>query len=390
MQVSISKISIALFFIVSVIFSTIYTPQAILPVLKETFHISVLETNLLLSGMLFVLMFSTPFYAPISNRFGKKKIMVFCTFFLFLSVLLSSVTSNFYVLLFSRFLQGVFVPGITAIMLSYVQEIYPKSHRGFGMGIYMAATSFGAVIGRLLAGWITFLYSWKIAFLIFAILLFIAFFAMIFALPVSKYETINKRVINKDALFSFLSNIKIVSVLIIPTVVFFSFMAISTFATYHLAQEPFNLDASQLGNIFLVLLLGVIISPLAGRYSDIIGRVRIIFLGIAVLILGIFLTLSQSISLVIAGLGLVTMGMFSVQSVTPTYLGELVPENKATVSILYQSFFYLGGCLGTFVPSIAWEYYGYKGVTILCIILLLFGSIFLLSNILNIEQKNNL
>lgn len=156
MQVSISKISIALFFIVSVIFSTIYTPQAILPVLKETFHISVLETNLLLSGMLFVLMFSTPFYAPISNRFGKKKIMVFCTFFLFLSVLLSSVTSNFYVLLFSRFLQGVFVPGITAIMLSYVQEIYPKSHRGFGMGIYMAATSFGAVIGRLLAGWITF------------------------------------------------------------------------------------------------------------------------------------------------------------------------------------------------------------------------------------------
>ncbi|WP_321469490.1 MFS transporter [Halarcobacter sp.] len=375
MQTSIIKTSIILFFVVTIVFSTIYTPQAILPTLKEVFHISVLEINLLLSGMLFVLMIATPFYIPISNRFGKKNIMIFCTFFLFLSVLLSSITSNFYVLLFSRFLQGVFVPGITAIMLSYVQEIYPKNHRGLGMGIYMAATSFGAVMGRLLAGWITFLYSWRIAFLVFAILLFIAFFAMIFALPVNKTEIANKRVINKDALFNFLSNIKILSVLIIPTVVFFSFMAISTFATYHLAQEPFNLDASQLGNIFLVLLLGVIISPFAGRYSDIIGRLRIIYLGIAILILGIFLTLSQSISLVIAGLGLVTMGMFSVQSVTPTYLGELVPENKATISILYQSFFYLGGCLGTFLPSIFWEYYKYNGVTSFCIALILIGSL---------------
>ncbi|WP_419777836.1 MFS transporter [Malaciobacter marinus] len=385
MQISITRTSIGLFFVVSVIFSTIYTPQAILPILKESFNISVVETNLLLSGMLFVLMFATPFYAPISNKFGKKKIMIFSTFFLFLSVLLSSISSNFYILLFSRFLQGIFVPGITAIMLSYVQDIYPKSHRGFGMGIYMAATSFGAVIGRLLAGWITFLYSWRIAFFLFSILLIIAFITMIFALPDNENETKNKRTINKTALFNFLSNIKIVAVLVIPTIVFFTFMAISTFATYHLAQEPFNLNASQLGNIFLVLTLGVIISPLAGRFSDIFGREIVIFLGIGILIIGILLTLSQSISLIIIGIGLVTIGMFSIQSVTPTYIGELVPENKNTVSILYQSFFYLGGCLGTFIPAIIWKYYNYNGVAILCIILLLIGTTFFLFNLL--KQK---
>ena len=379
MQASIRKMSLTLFFVVSVIFSTIYTPQAILPVLKQTFHISVLETNLLLSGMLFVLMFSTPFYAPISNRFGKKKIMVVSTFCLFLSVLLSSMSVNFYILLLSRFMQGLFVPGITAIMLSYVQEVYSKSHRGLGMGIYMAATSFGAVIGRLLAGWITFLYSWRVAFLIFAILLVIAFVAMIFALP--ETDIVNKKIIQKEELFDFLSNPKIVSVLLIPLVVFFSFMAISTFATYHLAQSPFNLDASQLGNVFLVLLLGVIISPIAGRYSDIIGRVRILFFGIAILIAGIFLTLFSSLVLVILGIGFVTIGMFCVQSVTPTYLGDLVPENKAKVAVLYQSFFYLGGCLGTFIPAIVWENYNYKGVAMLCIVLLLAGSTPLLHSI---------
>ncbi|PLY09757.1 MAG: hypothetical protein C0625_00750 [Arcobacter sp.] len=363
-----------LFFIVSVIFSTIYTPQAILPVLKETFHISILETNLLLSGMLFVMMVSTPFYAPISNRFAHKNIMLFSLFFLFLSVFLSSVTTNFYILLFSRFLQGMFLPGITAIMLSYVQEIYPKSYRGLGLGIYMAATGFGAVIGRLLAGWITFLYSWKMAFLSFAVLLFIAFIAMLFTLPKPERNIIKKNIATKNDILLYLSNPKILSILFIPTVVFFSFMAISTFATYHLAQEPFNLNTRELGNVFLVLLLGVIVSPLVGRYSDIIGRVKIMFFGISILIFGIFLTLTQSFTLVIIGMGFVTIAMFSVQSVAPAYLGEIVSNNKSTISILYQSFFYLGGCLGTFIPSIVWEYYEYSGVAIFCIILLLLGS----------------
>ncbi|MDX1810268.1 MAG: MFS transporter [Sulfurospirillaceae bacterium] len=374
MKSPMTQISITLFFVVSVIFSTIYTPQAILPVLKQVFHIGVAETNLLLSGMLFVLMIATPFYAPISNRWSKKNIMVFSTFFLFIAVSLSAVASNFYLLLFSRILQGIFVPGITAIMLSYVQEIYPKSYVGLGMGIYMAATSFGAVIGRLLAGWVTYIYSWRMAFAVFAVFLLVALIAMIFGLPANTAgNIIKKEIIKKKDIVLYLSNPRILSVLLIPTVVFFSFMAISTFATYHLAQAPFNLNSSEIGNIFLVLLLGVFISPLAGRYSDIVGRVRILFLGVGILILGIILTLSHSSLFIIVGIGFVTLGMFSVQSVTPTYIGELVPSNRGVTAVLYQTFFYLGGCLGTLLPSIAWKYYHYSGVAILCITLLLLG-----------------
>ncbi|WP_044417164.1 MFS transporter [Halarcobacter anaerophilus] len=372
MQNSILKISLILFFVVSVIFSTIYTPQAILPTLKQTFNISIIETNLLISGMLFILMITTPFYASISNRFEKKNIMVFSTFFLFISVLFSAMTTNFYLLLICRIIQGIFIPGITAIMLSYVQEIYPKSNVGLGMGIYMAATSFGAVIGRLLAGWITFIYSWRIAFAFFAFLLIIAFFSIIFGLPSPK-KIKTKKLVKKGNLLNYLCNKQILSVLLIPAIVFFSFMAISTFATYHLAEAPFNFNAKELGNIFLVLFSGVLISPLAGKYSDIIGRVKILFFGIGILIIGISLTLSSSYILIIIGITFVTIGMFTVQSVSPTYLGELVPNNKGTVTVLYQTFFYLGGFLGTLIPAITWKYYGYNGVAIFCIILILLG-----------------
>ena len=339
------------------------------------------QTNLLLSGMLFVLMLTTPLYAPLARRYEKKNIMMVSIFFLFIAVLLSAFSTDYYWLLLSRVMQGIFIPGITAIMLSYVQEIYPKEHRGLGMGIYMAATGFGAVIGRLLAGWMTYLYSWREAFGLFALLLLVALLAMAWGLPKTKLDNNSKTKVQTKALWGYLTNIKILSILLIPMVVFFSFMAVTTFVTYHLSQEPFLLNASQLGNLFLILLLAVIVSPLAGRYSDKIGRIKILYFGLFSLIIGILLTLNSTLFGIVVGVGFVTIGMFTVQSVTPTYLSDIVPNDKATVGVLYQSFFYMGGALGTFLPAWAWEYGGYDGVVFTCLCLLGMGVIPFMYNI---------
>jgi len=101
--------------------------------------------------------------------------------------------------------------------------------------------------------------------------------------------------------------------------------------------------------------------------------VSIIFLTICTS-LAILPTLSQSLWLIIVELGLVTIGMFSVQSVAPTYLGDLVPSDRATLAVAYQSFFYMGGALGTLVPAWAWRYAGFSGVVWLCVGLVVLGS----------------
>ena len=316
-------------------------------------------------------MFATPLYAPLLQRFEKKKIILFSMGLLTLSVLVSALSSNFYWLLFSRVLQGIFIPGITVTMLSYVQEIYPKEHRGLGMGIYMAGTGFGAVLGRLLTGWMTQWYGWREAFGFFVLLLLLAFVATYVGLPTST-STSTRKAIDKKTILGYLKNLKILSVLLIPMVVFFSFMAVSSFVTYRLAEAPFSLNAATLGNTFLVLLVSVVVSPMAGKYSDTLGRVKMLFLGIVVLLIGIFVSTMNSYALVLIGLALVTVGMFSVQAVAPAYLGDLVPNDKATVAVLYQTFFYFGGAMGTLLPAVAWSYGGYDAVALLC-----FGLVFL-------------
>ena len=382
------KTSLTLFFIVTIIFSTIYTPQAILPELQDYFHISIAQTNLLLFGMLFVLMLATPLYAPLLQRFEKKKIILFSMALLSFSVLISALSANFYWLLFSRVLQGVFIPGITVTMLSYVQEIYPKEHRGLGMGIYMAGTGFGAVLGRLLAGWMTQWYGWREAFGLFVLLLLLAWVATYVGLPSSK-STSKGREIDKKMILGYVKNPKILSVLLVPMVVFFSFMAVSSFVTYRLAVAPFSLDSATLGNTFLVLLVAVVVSPLAGKYSDTLGRVKVLFLGIAILLVGILLSTIESYILVLIGLGFVTVGMFSVQAVAPAYLGDLEPDDRATLAVLYQTFFYFGGAMGTLLPAVAWGYGGYNGVALLCFGLVLFGALPLGYRIFLKDNKND-
>ncbi len=361
------KISSIIFFIVSIVFSTIYTPQAILPTLKSVFKISILETNLLLSSILFVLMIFTPMYIVLSKHFDKKNIMLGSIFFLFLSFVLSASAPNFEILLLSRILQGIFIPGITVIMLFYVYELYPPTHIGFGMGIYMAATGFGAVFGRLLAGWVTTIYSYKVTFAVFAGMLLVVLFIISIGIPSSKPKKVlesNK----KESLLYYFSNFQISSVLFLSAIIFFSFMAITSFVTYYLSSPPFNFNSQYTSNIFLVLFLGIITSLISGKLSDKIGSLKILFFGSIILILGILLTLIKSPILIIAGIGIVTIGMFSVQSVTLAYLGKLMPNKKNELGVIYQTIFYLGGSLGTFIPAIAWKYHQYYGVAILCLV----------------------
>ncbi len=112
-----------------------------------------------------------------------------------------------------------------------------------------------------------------------------------------------------------------------------------------------------------------------GNNSDRIGRVQVLGIGIGSLLLGILLTLTAPLPLIILGIGLVTIGMFTVQSVTPTHLGDLAPDDKPTLAVLYQTFFYFGGAMGTILPAVAWQYGKYTGVGMLAFGLVVLGVV---------------
>ena len=65
-----------------------------------------------------------------SDRFGRKKVLITTAVFFTVSALLSALTTNFSVFVFSRILGGIAVGGAILIAPVYIAEISPPQKRG--------------------------------------------------------------------------------------------------------------------------------------------------------------------------------------------------------------------------------------------------------------------
>ncbi len=86
--------------------------------------------------------------------------------------------------------------------------------------------------------------------------------------------------------------------------VLFNFICTFTFVSFHLAAPPYNLSASWLGAIFVVYLVGSVLTPWTGWAVGRFGRRRFMVRVIALWVAGIALTLAPSLPLIILGLAI--------------------------------------------------------------------------------------
>jgi YNFM family putative membrane transporter len=61
------------------------------------------------------------------------------------------------------------------------------------------------------------------------------------------------------------------------------------------------------------------------------------------------------------------VGMFMAQGVVPAFVNATAREAKGSASGLYLTAYYLGGTLGSSVPGLAWERWGWPGVVAACL-----------------------
>jgi MFS family permease len=147
--------------------------------------------------------------------------------------------------------------------------------------------------------------------------------------------------------------------------VLFSLVAAFTFATYHLAAPPFGLGTVALGNVFFVYLVGVVVSPLAGRLIDRVGHRIALLLAVATSAAGVLLTLIPSVVAIVIGLGIMSTGVFASQAASQGYIGVVVHERRSTAAALYLTVYYTAGGLGAVLPAVVWSRGGWPATVAL-------------------------
>lgn len=123
----------------------------IIPILSKNFGATALQTGLLLSvysGMQFLF---SPFWGRLSDRMGRRPILLFCLVGEGLSYILFAWARSLEWLFVARILAGFFGASISTAS-AYISDITPKQERSKGMALIGVAFGLGFVVGPALGG----------------------------------------------------------------------------------------------------------------------------------------------------------------------------------------------------------------------------------------------
>ncbi len=374
---------VSLFLAPAFVFANMYSTQSILPVLSSAFHISAPTAGLSVSVLVLAVAIGSLVYGPISDRIGRKPVMVCASLLVVIPTLLLGFSPNFVTLVILRAVQGLLMPGLTSVAISYVNEEFSGKGRGLAMGIYVSGLTLGGLFARTGSAALAGIFNWQVALFAFTLPTLVAALCMWRFLPdrrTSKHlesrrmlhvlaRLLADRQFARESLGDMrmhLRNRSLVGAFVIGFTSFFGFIGIFTYLPYYLTGPHFKLSTVSLGLVYLLWLTGIF-SPVAGTIAGRIGSRRAIVFSMGTAAAGLLITLIPMLPITIFGLGLLTLGMFSTVPATNLYLGEKAASAKGTAASLYLSLYYFGGSLGAVLPGFALLWDGWPGVVALCL-----------------------
>ncbi len=343
-------------------FLNVYCTQPLLPMLRETFHASELQVSLTVSATILATALTAPFIGMVAERRGRKKIIVPSLFLLTIPTALVATSTSLGSLIFWRFAQGLFVPGVIADLLAYINEECAARGVGRAMSSYVAGTVIGGFLGRFLCGLIAAHWQWRTAFLVLAALNLVGAVMVRSWLPPAKHFVRTEHLRQAwEQSREHLRNPRLLANFGMGATALFALVGCFTYANFYLAAAPFALNSAQLGSIFFVYLFGVVVTPQAGRFLDRYGFRHTAFLYCAMMIVGLLLTLVKSLPVVIAGLAICSSGVFVAQAAATVQTGAIAGRARSSAAGLYVTFYYLGGSLGATLTDWFWHWAAWPG-----------------------------
>jgi predicted MFS family arabinose efflux permease len=342
-------------------FLTLYAPQPMLPLLLASFHTSANAVSRVITASTIAVAMAAPFAGIVADRLGRKRVIVPAAVLLALPTLLAATSGSLGQLLFWRFWQGVFTPGIFAVTIAYINEEWEEG-TGAAMSAYVAGTVLGGFSGRMIGALVAAYSSWRWAFVVLAVLDLLCAAVMWAWLPPDRHVAHPRRQVSTArAMLRHLQNPRLLATYAVGFCVLFTLVATFTYVNFYLAAPPFHLKTAALGLLFVVYLVGAVITPIAGRAIDRVGHRFALTLAFTGGAAGIALTLTPRIPVVLMGLALCCTGVFIGQSSASSYIGTVASEARAAAVGLYVMFYYLGGSAGAELPGHLWSRGGWLG-----------------------------
>jgi YNFM family putative membrane transporter len=331
-----------------------------LPMLARLFHASKTGVGMTVSAATLGVAISASIFGALTERLPRKRIIVASLIGISVPTLLAATSTSLAQLVFWRFLQGVTVPGVVAVLVTYIGEEWPPDQVALIMSFYVSGTALGGFTGRITAGLLADWFSWRASFVALGAAALAGAGAVALWLPHGRRRTISPQ--RLDALPSFPYQVqgifrsrRLIATFAVGFNVLFSLVGVFTWITFYLSAAPFLLSTAALSSLFFVYLIGLVVTPGAGYLITRVGLRAGIGGAMACSITGVLLTLAHALPVVILGLAMLSSGVFIAQTASQSHLRVAAPAGaRVTAAGLYLTCYYLGGTAAGVVPGAFW------------------------------------
>lgn len=263
----------------------------VLPFLAEKVGGSPTELGILMAVYSLMQLFFAPMWGRISDRIGRKPVMLIGIAGLALSFFIMAMADSLWVLFVARIVGGILSSANMPTTMAYVADITTPEERGKGMGIIGAATGLGFVFGPAIGG-IFSKVSLNMPFYIAGIFSIITFFLVV--LLVKESLSVEKRVKRSDDKMSMWKAFQgpVSIIFILQLIITLSMAGLETTFAYFAAKRA-GIGTVQLGYIFMIMGFGsaIVQGGLVGPMTKKYGEGSVIRVGIIVSAIGFILIL---------------------------------------------------------------------------------------------------
>ena len=347
-----------------VAFLTLYSTQPLLPLFEALFHASKSAVGWTVSASTLGVAIAAPLLGTFTERMNRKRVILISLVLMALPTCAAATSNTLGWLVFWRLLQGLVTPGIFATTIAYITEAWPPTAIAPVMSIYVSGTALGGFSGRAVAGIVADHAGWRASFLVLGAMSIGGAALVAWLLPnrPSSHRGATRPALRQVfmPMLHHLRNPRLLTTYLVGFNVLFSLVGVFTYITFYLAAPPFSLSTAKLSLLFVVYLVGLVATPLAGALLPRVGLRTGITGSILLSLVGVLLTLVHSLPVVITGLALCCTGVFISQSCATSFLREAASESSRASAVgMYVACYYIGGTVAGVAPSLVWKFGGW-------------------------------
>lgn len=361
------RLTVAMLFAGFSTFSMLYSVQPLLPLFAAEYGLSAEAASLAVSLATGPLAFGILVAGSISDRLGRRSLMVFAMVAAGACTFAAAAAPTWPTLLVLRLITGLALAGVPAVAMAYVSEEVHGNAVGSAMGLYIAGSALGGMGGRLVASLIATFGGWRIAIGVVGLLGLIMAEAFRRLAPPSR--RFSPRRSEHGGTMRLLRDRALPLLYLEAFLLMGTFVTIYNYAAFRLMAPPYSLSQAEVGAVFLLYIVGSASSAWFGSLAGRIGRRRIFWVAVLILILGVAITSAQPLAIFVAGIAVVTTGFFGAHSIASAWVGRRAVENRGQASALYLFCYYLGSSVLGSAGGIAWTRGAWSGVTAFCLAL---------------------